>query len=77
MSEDGDARRMQVWAVEYTTVTGERSVAIMESQEVAVAWVENLVRNSWADPVLLQGTAVCRPTDELTSVPACGKFRTA
>jgi hypothetical protein len=70
MSEDHRTRQIEVWAVEYTTVTGERAVAVMESHEVAVGWVENLVRTSWAEPVLLQGATNFYPSDE------CEKLRT-
>ena len=62
MPEDHDTRRIEVWAVQYTTVTGERSAAIMESRDVAMDWVENLVRTSWAKPVLL----ICIPNSQFT-----------
>jgi hypothetical protein len=61
MTEDRDTRPTEVWAVEYTTVCGERSVAIMESHELAVGWMKDLVRNSVAEPVLLCSTADFHP----------------
>jgi hypothetical protein len=62
MPEDHDTQRIEVWAVQYTTVTGERSVAIMESRGVALDCVENLVRTSWAKPVL----RICIPNSQFT-----------
>jgi hypothetical protein len=55
---------IEVWAVQYTTVTGERSVAIMESRDVAMDWMQNLVRTSWAKPVL----RICIPNSQFTRV---------
>lgn len=54
----------EVWAVEYTTMENKRAVAIMNEDEARL-WMENLIRNSDANPVLLRSDANFQPAPEI------------
>ncbi len=46
-----------IWAVEYTTISDQRTVAVMESLDAAQLFIEKVNRNYWANPVLLHSQA--------------------
>ena len=56
-------RPAEVWAVEYTSASNTRVIAVMTDKEMALDWMLNLIDTSDADPVLLCSAAEFRPVD--------------
>jgi hypothetical protein len=47
----------EVWAVEYTDISDQRIVDVMESLDAAQLFIEKVNTNYWANPVLLHSQA--------------------
>jgi hypothetical protein len=59
----------EVWAVEYTNICDQRVVDIMENLGAAQAFIENVNKHYWAEPILLHSPVSFLPARPTEYVP--------